>query len=198
MSSKPPTSPTTPTIPVSPSSLLSGSTLVVNSSTPKITFSKVANTSNGSTLQFRRKLNHLSTPLAPLLSITSGISHPSFPLTILHYHLLTESQLNELAHHYHQRTPSEYSLGYPMPVVGRWWVHTTEVGDVRGAEIEEKRRRFGRFVGLRGCESPYESDLGDEAREREQRSMELWVESEMRRRQERAERELMGRGKGCW
>ncbi|KAL8948129.1 MAG: hypothetical protein Q9222_005653 [Ikaeria aurantiellina] len=198
MSSKPPTSPTSPNTPVSASFTLSSSSVLANPPTSKIAGPTIANTANRSTLQFRRKLAHLSTPLAPLLSITSGTSHPAFPATILHYHLLTESQLNELAHHYHQRTPSEYSLGYPMPVVGRWWVRTNDASGVDGAAIDEKRRRFGRFVGLRGCESPNDSDMGEESREREQRAMELWVESEMRRRQEKAEKELMGRGKGCW
>lgn len=60
------------------------------------------------------------------------------------------------------------------------------------ATVVEKRRRFGRFVGLRGCESP-------EMREGEaRREMERWMEGEMRKREER-EREREGwRGKGCW
>lgn len=73
--------------------------------------------------------------------------------------------------------------------------------------LEERRRRWGRFIGLKGCESPEFGDGdgdgagrgdGDEGREREMRAMEMWVAQEMARREERAERELMGRGKGCW
>ncbi|CAL8575423.1 hypothetical protein XPA_001346 [Xanthoria parietina] len=178
------------------------------------------------TLQLRRKLTHLATPLAPLLSITSGTIHPSFPATILHYHLLTSTQLDALAHHYHQRTPCAASLFYPNPVVGRWNLVPSASenanananakkrrrGDIRvlgmdgdgnGNEgLEERRRRFGRFMGLRGCESPADLSDGDgdggAGNEREQRAMEMWVAEEMRRRREREERELMGRGKGCW
>lgn len=65
------------------------------------------------------------------------------------------------------------------------------------ANLEDKRRRFGRFMGLRGCESPVDGD-GEEGREREQRAMELWVAGEMRRREERAWAEMTGRGKGFW
>ncbi|KAL8707404.1 MAG: hypothetical protein Q9225_007761 [Loekoesia sp. 1 TL-2023] len=194
MSSKTPPTPTSPHTPKTPSSTTTATTLV------HPPFSTASNT-----LQFRRKLAHLSTPLAPLLSITSGTSHPSFPASILHYHLLTEAQLNELAHHYHQRTPSQWSLSYPLPVVGRWnangTAHTQQGGGMGQGEarLEDKRRRFGRFMGLRGCESPVDGDEESEVgREREQRAMELWVESEMRRREERAWAEMTGRGKGCW
>ena len=69
--------------------------------------------------------------------------------------------------------------------------------------LEERRRRFGRFMGLRGCESPNDDcdGIGNgerEGGEREQRAMEMWVAEEMRRRRDKEERELMGRGKGCW
>ncbi|KAL8666648.1 MAG: hypothetical protein Q9202_001186 [Teloschistes flavicans] len=186
MSSQTPHTPTTP------------------SSTRRSSDDTLTNHPTNNTLQFRRKLSHLSYPLAPLLSITSGISHPSFPTTILAYHLLTEQQLDELAHWYHQRTPGEWSLCYPLPVVGRWWVGTSGNGNGNGRPgIEDKRRRFGRFVGLGGCESPVGgladgNGEGDEGREREQRAMELWVEGQMKMREEKAERELLGGRKGCW
>ncbi|KAL8922070.1 MAG: hypothetical protein Q9208_005380 [Pyrenodesmia sp. 3 TL-2023] len=184
MSSKTPPTPTTP------STNFTGETLVNHPPT-----SAAAKPTDHS-LQYRRKLTHLTTALAPLLSITSGTAHPSFPSTILHYHLLTEDQLNELAHHYHQRTPSRFSLCYPLPVVGRWHQGTTEPGEA--AKLEDKRRRFGRFVGLRGCESPVDGDGGEADREREQRAMELYVEGEIKRREEKAWAEMTGRGKGCW
>lgn len=73
---------------------------------------------------------------------------------------------------------------------------------MQGAEasLEDKRRRFGRFMGLRGCESPVDGETaGEEERhEREQRAMELWVAGEMRRREEMAWSEMTGRGKGFW
>ncbi|KAL9587089.1 MAG: hypothetical protein Q9212_000456 [Teloschistes hypoglaucus] len=202
MSSQTPHTPTTPSS-TCPSS---NDTTLVNH--------PASNNKNNTTLQFRRKLSHLSYPLAPLLSITSGISHPSFPTTILAYHLLTEQQLDELAHWYHQRTPSEWSFCYPLPVVDRWSIGTRDNGNGRPG-IEDKRRRFGRFVGLGGCESPVVVVVGggggggderntngeedeDKEREREQRAIELWVEGQMKMREEKAERELMGGRKGCW
>lgn len=153
-----------------------------------------------------RTLHHLRRPLAPLVSITTGAPHPSFPRTLLHYHLLTLTELDALAHYYHQRTPTEHSFGYPLPVLGRWhsapylspstlspskssslspstptqssclksarksssvWAKFDEsekdtmlavkglVADgmereAKEMEVEAKRRRFGRFVGLRG------------------------------------------------
>lgn len=84
--------------------------------------------------------------------------------------------------------------------MGRWHQGgpTTGPGG-EAAKLEDKRRRFGRFVGLRGCESPVDDGDGDEAdREREQRAMELYVEGEIKRREERAWAEMTGRGKGCW
>ncbi|KAL9604837.1 MAG: hypothetical protein Q9219_000285 [cf. Caloplaca sp. 3 TL-2023] len=201
MSSIPPPTPTSPHAPDTPTTEFSGVTLVNPSNN---------GTSTSASLQFRRKLNHLSTPLAPLLSITAGTPHPFFPATILHYHLLTEDQLNELAHHYHQRTPSRWSLCYPLPVVGRWHVVGSSTASTIPTQqeatvgqgmptLEDKRRRFGRFVGLRGCESPVADAEGEQAREREQLAMDLWVEAEMKRREERAWAEMVGRGqKGCW
>ncbi|KAI4262471.1 MAG: hypothetical protein L6R42_002353 [Xanthoria sp. 1 TBL-2021] len=217
MTSRPPPTPSSPHTPTTPSSTFSNSSTLLPSSS-------LSEPTNPQTLQFRRKITHLSTPLAPLLSITSGTIHRSFPPTILHYHLLTSAQLEDLAHHYHQRTPSAASLFYPNPVVGRWNVSSStsrggtagNVGGNRGRDVrvlgqmeggggnrlaglEERRRRFGRFMGLRGCESPNDNGGGGNgAHEREQRAMEMWVAEEMRRRREREERELMGRGKGCW
>ncbi|MCJ1272523.1 hypothetical protein MMC21_000309 [Puttea exsequens] len=162
----------------------------------------------------RRKFAHLLRPLSPLLSIETGLSHPDFPKTLLHYHLLTSEQLDCLAHFYHQRTPGLYSLSYPMPVVNRWWApaeQELEEGEIdemeevrkilgasekaieitRTASLEEKRRRFGRFLGLRNCESGVgEGDM--------RREMEEWMAGEMVRREHR-DRDLESwRSKGYW
>ncbi|KAI5866836.1 hypothetical protein GGS23DRAFT_552344 [Durotheca rogersii] len=85
----------------------------------------------------------MALPLAPLVQLTTGEVHPAFPGTLLHFWLLTDSQLEALAHFYHQRTPCPWTRHYPCPV--RW---------ASDAPLEEKRRRLGRFIGLRGCESP--------------------------------------------
>ncbi|KAI4150345.1 MAG: hypothetical protein L6R39_002286, partial [Caloplaca ligustica] len=141
MSSRTPPTPSSPRTPTTPSSAFH-----VSTSAGSRRASTAAAIATNLSLQYRRKITHLSTPLAPLLSITSGTAHPSFPATILHYHLLTEDQLNALAHFYHQRTPSQWSLCYPLPVVGRWHaahaITTGEQGEVAG--LEDKRRRFGR------------------------------------------------------
>jgi len=85
--------------------------------------------------------------LAPLVRLTTGKVHPAFPSTLLNFWLLTSDQLDELAHFYHQRTPSVYSSQYPCPVI---WE--------KGLTLEEKRRKIGRFIGLRGCESPVKTE----------------------------------------
>ena len=89
----------------------------------------------------------MAIPLVPLVHITSGQVHPYFPPTLLNFWVLTSEQLDELAHFYHQRTPSEWSAHYPCPVI--WG---------KDLGLEEKRRKIGRFIGLRGCESPVRSE----------------------------------------
>lgn len=103
------------------------------------------------------KMAQMALPLAPLVRITSGEIHPYFPATLLNFWVLTSDQLDELAHFYHQRTPSAMSAHYPCPVV--WG---------KGLSLEEKRRKIGRFIGLRGCESPVKSEeeIMQEVRER--------------------------------
>ena len=129
---------------------------------------------------FKRHVDHLRLPLQPLLSIQTGVAHPSFPPTLLHYHLLTEAELDELTHFYHQRTPSSSSFSYPAPIVERW---------KRDANIDDKRRRFGRFVGLRGCESPLEA-------QRMQHEMDRWVAARIKRGLEQEAEKEMWRSKG--
>lgn len=85
----------------------------------------------------------MALPLAPLVALTTGQVHPVFPSTLLNFWLLTSEQCDELAHFYHQRTPSMWTTHYPCPI--QWRTDAT---------LEEKRRRIGRFIGLRGCESP--------------------------------------------
>jgi hypothetical protein len=112
------------------------------------------------------KLSQMALPLAPLVRLTTGEIHPDFPRSLLNFWLLTSDQLDELAHFYHQRTPSVWSAHYPCPVV--WG---------RDLTLEEKRRKIGRFVGLSGCESPVKTEekiLEEVRRKGNQQEEESW------------------------
>ncbi|PQE27189.1 beta-xylosidase protein [Rutstroemia sp. NJR-2017a WRK4] len=89
------------------------------------------------------KLESMALPLHPLVRLTTGEFHPAFPVSLLNFWLLTSEELDDLAHFYHQRTPSAWTAMYPCPV--RWNRH---------AGLEEKRRKLGKFIGLRGCDTP--------------------------------------------
>ncbi|KAM7185455.1 hypothetical protein V8F33_012404 [Rhypophila sp. PSN 637] len=95
---------------------------------------------------FPKKIQTLSLPLAPFVQLTSGLVHPAFPQTLLHFWLLTSDQLDALAAFYHQSPPCEWTAHYPCPIV----YHP-------GLSLEEKRRKIGKFIGLRGCETPVQS-----------------------------------------
>jgi len=93
--------------------------------------------------EFQAKMAQMALPLAPLVRLTTGEVHPIFPSTLLNFWLLTSEQCDELAHFYHQRTPSVWTRHYPCSVEWR-----------TDATLEEKRRRIGRFIGLMGCDTP--------------------------------------------
>ncbi|KAH8885172.1 hypothetical protein GQ53DRAFT_660264 [Thozetella sp. PMI_491] len=92
-----------------------------------------------------QKLRQMALPLAPLVQVTSGEVHQAFPRNLLSFWLLTDEQLDSLAVFYHQRDPSNWTLQYPCPIVWR-----------PGMTVEEKRRKLGKFIGLRGCDTPIE------------------------------------------
>jgi hypothetical protein len=108
--------------------------------------------------------------LSPIVQISTGAVHPAFPKTLLNFWLLTEDQLDSLALFYHQRYPNEFTMAYPCPVE---WPST-------GLTIADKRRKMGRFIGLRGCESPVVLKTEDEIREEVRRNAAM--EEEMRLR----------------
>ncbi|RAL03652.1 uncharacterized protein BO80DRAFT_335534, partial [Aspergillus ibericus CBS 121593] len=102
--------------------------------------------------KFHPTLTHLLTPLHPLISSTTGHPHPDFPTSLLTYNLLTSSQLDALATHFHQvYPPVPATYWYPVSIPA-WMGRDGDGG--KGVDLETKRRRFGRFIGLRGCESP--------------------------------------------
>lgn len=120
---------------------------------------------------------HLSHPLVPLVSVINGLSHPNFPCSILQFHVLTHDQLDSLARWYHQTTDAGRERWmYPCPIEeGKAWCKSTQDvtwnsmvtdhnnrtanasaadSDIPVTDLDTKRRRWGRFIGLRGCESP--------------------------------------------
>ncbi|PGG95392.1 hypothetical protein AJ80_09969 [Polytolypa hystricis UAMH7299] len=145
-------------------------------------------------------LTHLSHPLTPLISLTTGLPHPLFPRTILSYHLLDHTALDTLAAYYHQTVPATRETGmYPAPISGgrRAWVDGwgRDVSK-KGLGLEVKRRRWGRFMGLRGCESPV-----DEGEGKEEEDVKRGMEREWEKAMERARRDGGsggGLGKGAW
>ena len=61
-----------------------------------------------------RKIAQLQLRLAPLVPIPEGPAHPAFPKTLMAFHLLTEDELDSIAHYYHQSTPGIWSNHYPV------------------------------------------------------------------------------------
>ena len=60
-----------------------------------------------------KKIATLQLHLAPLVPLPSGPPHPAFPRTLMAFHLLTEEELDSIAHYYHQSTPGPWSNHYP-------------------------------------------------------------------------------------
>lgn len=118
-------------------------------------------------------------PLDPLVSSGLGQQHPDFPATILAFYLLTSTQLDNLARHFHQIWPPvDATSQYPVQMAA--WIGTSQEHET---SLYTKRLRFGLFIGLRGCGMPLtdcqttlHSTLGDHA--------ETWKTAEALRRTE--------------
>jgi hypothetical protein len=95
-----------------------------------------------------QQFRHLYSILMPLVSATTGYPHPDFPRDNFAYHLLTSEQLDRLASHYHQNIVDYRRRPYYPKQV------PSCVGNV---DVATKRRRFGRFIGLKDCESPVDN-----------------------------------------
>ena len=110
------------------------------------------------------KIATLRLKIAPIICMVSGEPHPAYPNTMLEFWLLTEAQLDMMAHYYSQSTPSKYTYMYPRTMGwdkgflsgsredqatadGRYQLSTA-------GRIAIKRRKFARFIGMRGCETP--------------------------------------------
>lgn len=119
-----------------------------------------------------RTISHLGTQLVPLISVKTGQPHPDFPRSLLQYQLLTHDQLDALARHYHQTIDAgRERWDYPCPIGwGKVWCGSTPMPRI-GIEAEErrylvdlitKRRRFGRFIGLKVDDSPVRESAAQE------------------------------------
>lgn len=211
-----------------------------------------------------RRFKHITAPIIPLLSTTTMCAHPSFPRSLLAYHLLSSAELDALAVYYHQSSPKSESWTYPAPVASRWrfkysppssqylhnphlrrryhrrqaaariwkniFIETTANNNTTTTQLsplnttaknenppaspkieptdcgnddddtaiitEDKRRRFGRFIGLQGCESP---GMTPEQMEQDTReAVYLWFEEEIERRMARDRMAEEARRKGAW
>lgn len=97
---------------------------------------------------FKYKLQNLATRIVPFYRIPDGLPHPYFPRTILHFWLLNEEQLNEIAAYYSQAVPDEFT--YMYPTIMKWDQATfAEMGEYERLSI--KRQQLGRFIGLSSC-----------------------------------------------
>ncbi|KAF1810648.1 hypothetical protein P152DRAFT_400664 [Eremomyces bilateralis CBS 781.70] len=108
--------------------------------------------------EFQRKLAKLRLKIHPILSLHTGRSAPEFPATLLHFNLLTEAQLDELAHYYSQCCQDETTASYGKSMDWDASYYDEYFGEGKcfreSRRVWVKRRRFGRFIGMRGCDTP--------------------------------------------
>ncbi|KAI9669740.1 MAG: hypothetical protein M1831_007436 [Alyxoria varia] len=102
-------------------------------------------------------VTRLTFKLAALHPMPWGPPHPHFPRNLLNFLLLTDAELDSLARYYHQSDFSVWTYAYPETVNWdlEWLAHLRESRG-KEAEVDVKRRKFGKFIGLRGCETPRE------------------------------------------
>ncbi len=111
---------------------------MLNNCSPKCTHDS---NSHRLCITFRKKLHEMRGPLAPLVPISTSVSHPAFSNTILQFWPLTEEELDEMAEFYHPAADHRYSNWHPKRIKWR------PLDD-----LKTRRRRWGQFIGLRGCD----------------------------------------------
>jgi hypothetical protein len=106
------------------------------------------------------KISQMRLTIAPIVHVQNGLSGPDFPPTMLNLFLLTEAQLDQLAHFYSQSTPDALTHQYPQtmdwskPFLEK---DSTLPENCRLNELERvkiKMRMFARFIGMREAETP--------------------------------------------
>jgi hypothetical protein len=106
------------------------------------------------------KISQMRLTIAPIVHVQTGLPGPHFPPMMLQLFLLTEKQLDQLAHYYSQSTPDEFTYQYPqnMDWAKPFLDHDTSLPEnCKLSELERvkvKMRMFARFIGMRGAETP--------------------------------------------
>ncbi|KAF2118471.1 hypothetical protein BDV96DRAFT_597292 [Lophiotrema nucula] len=113
--------------------------------------------------ELAKKIEQMKLTIAPIVHVMSGHPPPEFPGTILQLFLLTEDQLDTMAHFYSQSTRGPLTYTYPQtmewnrpflrkPNPGEMVPEGCWLNDVERLRI--KMRMFAKFIGMRGAETP--------------------------------------------
>jgi len=90
--------------------------------------------------------------LAPLVPMPAGDAHPAFPRTLLAYHLLTEDEVDSIAHYHHQSTPGIWTHQYPSCMnwdkdfLRRASVNLTQSRRQSQAQVQEEVDMWAHFI----------------------------------------------------
>lgn len=143
--------------------------------------------------EFADRLARLRLPILPLFPMPNGAPHPNLPKTLLQFHLLTEPELDAIAAHYHQITPTNVHR-FSYPACMNWDSLFLLNPDTQGISREEKdcclpvqervaikRRMIGKFLGIGGCLTPEVEVV------RRLRFYEEWIAMTVRRKEKMKE-----------
>ncbi|KAF1912322.1 hypothetical protein BDU57DRAFT_542167 [Ampelomyces quisqualis] len=106
------------------------------------------------------KIAQMRLTIAPIVHVRTGLPGLAYPSMMLQLFLLTEDQLDQLAHFYSQSTPDALTHEYPQTM--NWSLpflckDPSLPENCRLSELERvkvKMRMFARFIGMRGAETP--------------------------------------------
>jgi hypothetical protein len=119
-----------------------------------------------------KKIEQMRLTIAPIVHVCTGAPPEAFPTSMLQLFLLTEPQLDTMAHYYSQVSPTAdeaytppsntYDLKHAYPQTMDWQrpflqsdpslPDSCKLTDVERLRV--KMRMFARFIGIRGAETP--------------------------------------------
>ncbi|KAF2270628.1 hypothetical protein CC78DRAFT_137792 [Lojkania enalia] len=114
-------------------------------------------------LELATKIEHMRLNIAPIVHVETGIPPVEFPSTMLQFFLLTEDQLDAMAHYYEQSTPGPNTYDYPQTMDWNKPFLSRPKEDQKAEEgcgfsdferLRIKMRIFARFIGMSGAETP--------------------------------------------